>query len=89
LYRRSGLTRARFVREHGIKLSTFQQWLSRPTKPNSSEPPRFQEMFLSPPPAPSTWAAELSFATGMTVRLAHWATPKFIAQLLQRLRPLC
>ncbi len=89
LYRASALTQARFAREQGLKLSTLRQWIYRSTKPPRPAPSRFQEVFLGAPPVSADWSAEVSFATGVTLRLGNSATPELIGHLLQRLSPIC
>lgn len=92
LYRTNQWTQGQFAREHGLKLSTFRQWLYRPkkrTKPGAATPSGFQEVLLGAPSIPAGWVAEVCLASGTTVRLGQGATPELIDQLLRRVRRLC
>ena len=70
-YQQSGLTQRAFASEHGIGLSTLGRWL-RDRVPTAVEPPalpRLQEVPLSSLLGTLSWAAEITFADGTTVRL--------------------
>jgi transposase-like protein len=90
LFRESGLTQAAFVRQHGINLHTFQQWIYFRRLRTAKKPRKtfFREVTLSSGLSPS-WAAEVSLDSGMSVRLSASAKPKLISFLIQNLRPTC
>jgi transposase-like protein len=87
LYRQSDLTQSAFARQHGIKLGTLQQWLSRLKTQPPSLRPGFQELIV--PLTSSAWAAEIRLSPEMTIQLGLEATGQLITQLLGSLRPPC
>lgn len=88
-YRNGHLTQARFARKHGLKLGTFHQWLYRANQPTAPAPALFQELRLPEAPVAGPWSAEIALGMDITVRLGSCATPKFITQLVKRLRRPC
>lgn len=87
LYRQSGLTQRAFARQHGIKLGTLQQWLSRLKTQRSSIRNGFQELIV--PLTSSPWVAQIRLRQEITIQLDAQATGQLITQLLGNLRPPC
>jgi transposase-like protein len=87
LYRQSGLRQNAFARQHGIKLGTLQQWLTRLKARSSTSGPGFQELMV--PLTSSPWAAEIRLNEEMTIQLGLEATGQLINQLLGNLRRPC
>jgi hypothetical protein len=93
-YRHSGLSQRDFVQSHGLGLSTLTKWLReerlacvKPPERNDSVP--FQEVNLSPPFRPTGWAAEVTLAEGVVLRLSAHADARWATELLQALRRPC
>ena len=87
LYRQGGLRQRAFARQHGIKLGTLQQWLSRLKTQRSSMCNGFQELIV--PLTSSPWAAEIHLSPEITIQLGSQATNQLITQLLGSLRRPC
>ena len=87
LYRQSDLTQRAFARQHGIKLGTLQQWLSRLKTQRSSIRNGFQELIV--PLTSSPWAAQIRLRQEITIQLDGQATGQLITQLLGNLRQPC
>ena len=87
LYHQSGRTQRAFARQHGIKLGTLQQWLSRLKTQRSSMRNGFQELIV--PLTSSPWAAEIHLSPEITIQLGSQATDQLISQLLGSLRRPC
>ncbi len=84
LFEKSGLTKAVFAQQQGVKLATFQQWLYK-LRPRQPRRKSFQEVPLNSLMG-STWAAELVLESGITLRLSIAAHPQWISSVLPLLR---
>ena len=85
-FRRSGLTRAAFSRQHGIPLATLGWWLSKAKRTsNVPAPVVFSEVRLTPPMVHplSIWSVELVSPNGLTIRCREAFTVDDLAQLLR------
>ena len=85
-FRRSGLTRRAFSRQHGVPLATLDWWLAR-TKPvsNLPAPVVFSEVSLAATSAAPAiaWAIELVAPSGLTVRCREAIPARDLARLLR------
>jgi hypothetical protein len=88
-YRSSGLTQAQFAQQHGLKLSTLQWWIYGPRRKSQDSATGFREIAVSPLWPNSAWAAELTWPSGMTVRLSARAGTTWIEALLKAVRQEC
>jgi transposase-like protein len=90
-FRSSGETQKRFAGRHGIKWTTFRNWLyaRSPAKPRGTSAVAFQEVRLAPLSSASLWAAEISLAGGTVVRLQAAADPHWVQAIIQPLRQPC
>jgi hypothetical protein len=85
-FRRSGLTRAGFSRQHGIPLATLSWWLAKTKRTsNLPVPVVFSEVRLAPPTAPGSnaWAMELISPSGLTIRCREALAVRDLARLLK------
>lgn len=87
LYHQSGRTQSAFARQHGIKLGTLQQWLTRLKAQSPSARPGFQEFIV--PLTSSPWVAEIRLSPEITIQLSSQATGQLFTQLLESLRRPC
>jgi transposase-like protein len=88
-FRRSGLTRAAFSRQHGIPLATLSWWLTKTKRAsNLPVPVVFNEVMLMPSAATpnNTWAMEVVSPSGLTVRCREALTVRDMARLLRDTR---
>jgi hypothetical protein len=85
-YRSSGQTQAQFAQQHGLKLSTLQWWIygGRPKQKHASA--TFREITVSPPWPAGAWAAEVSWPSGVTVRLGAQTEAGWMEALLKAVR---
>jgi len=70
-FRRSGLTRVAFSRQHQIPLATLNWWLTKTKRAsNLPMPVVFSEVVLPPAPAATTsaWAMEVIRPDGLIIR---------------------
>ena len=85
-FRRSGLTRAAFSRQHQIPLATLNWWLKR-TKlaSNLPAPVVFSEVILPPAPAAATtpWAMEFVRPDGLIIRYRDAISTHDLVRLLR------
>jgi transposase-like protein len=91
-YQSSGLRQREFAQQHGVKLSTFQQWIYRPRLPQRiarTKKPAFQEVSITEVPFLNSWAAELQLPRGVTLRLNSQASAEWIGALVQKLGQTC
>jgi transposase-like protein len=88
-YRSSGLTQAQFAQQHGLKLTTLQWWIYGPRRKQPHSATGFREIAVSPLWPAAAWAAELTWPSGVTVRLGAQAEPAWIEALLKMVRPEC
>lgn len=90
-FRTSEQTQKAFALRHGIKLTTFRNWLYRPAKAAKARPlAKFQEIHL--PPAggsAASWGAEIGLANGTVVRLQTGADPQWAQAIIQPLLQRC
>jgi hypothetical protein len=88
-FRRSGLSRRAYSREHGIPISTLSWWL-RKTKPASSLPIpiEFSEVMAMPPSTKKSgvWAMELVSPSGLTIRYREALATSDLMLLLRESR---
>jgi len=88
-FRRSGLTRAAFSRQHGIPLATLSWWLAKKNRAsNQPMPVVFSEVMLAPPAATlsNAWAMEVVSPSGMTVRCREALPVRDLTRLLRDIR---
>jgi hypothetical protein len=88
-YRSSGLTQAQFAQQYGLKLTTLQWWIYGPRRKQQHSATGFREIAVSPLWPVGAWAAELSWPSGMTVRLGAQVEAAWIEALLKVVRPEC
>jgi hypothetical protein len=83
-FRRSGLTRAAFSRQHQIPLATLNWWLKK-TKlaSNLPVPVVFSEVMLPPAPATTPWAMEFVRPDGLIIRYRDAISTHDLARLLR------
>lgn len=87
-YRSSGQTQAQFAQRHGLKLTTLQGWIygqRRKQRPTAA----FREIAVSPLWPGGVWAAEVTWPSGVTVRLGAQAEASWIEALLEAVRQRC
>jgi len=85
-FRRSGLTRAAFSRQHGIPLATLSWWLAKTKQAsNLPVPVVFSEIRLSPPAVPpsNAWAMEVVAPSGLRIRCREALAVRDLARLLR------
>jgi transposase-like protein len=86
-YRSSGLTQRRFAQQHGLALSTLQQWLYRQQHQSSPKIPvtAFHEIPIAPlvPAISTAWAMEVVTSKGVTLRLREALSARELARLLR------
>jgi hypothetical protein len=85
----SGQTQAQFAKQHGLKLTALQWWIygQRPKEKRSTA--AFREIAVSPPWSGGVWAAEVTWPSGVTVRLGAQAEAPWIEALLKAMRQEC
>ena len=88
-YRSSGLTQAQFAQQHGLKLTTLRWWIYGPRRKQQQSATGFREVAVSPLWPAGAWAAELTWPSGMTVRLGARAEVAWIEALLKVVRQEC
>jgi len=88
-YRSSGLTQAQFAQQHGLKLTTLQWWIYGGHRKQQHSANGFREIAVSPLWPAGAWAAELTWPSGMTVRLGAQAEAAWIEALLKMVRQEC
>lgn len=87
-YRSSGQTQAQFAQQHGLKLTTLQWWIygqRRKQRPTAA----FREVAVSPLWSGGVWAAEVTWPSGVTVRLGARAEASWIEAFLKAVRQEC
>lgn len=85
-FRRSGLTRAAFSRQHGIPLATLNWWLAKTRRDSRVPAPvLFREVMLPPGPVTGTslWAMEIVRPDGMMIRCREALCVKDLTRLLR------
>jgi transposase-like protein len=88
-FRRSGLTRAAFSRQHGIPLATLNWWLAKTKRAsNLPVPVVLSEVRLASPAATPNlaWAMEVISPSGLTVRCREALPVRDLARLLRGTR---
>ena len=89
-FRASGETQKGFAARHGVKWTTFRNWLySRATGSHSTRPVRLQEISIGPLLASNAWAAEITLKDGTVVRLRAGTDPGWAQAIIQPLRQSC
>jgi hypothetical protein len=90
-FRSSTETQQGFARRHGIKWTTFRNWLYGPKAKERQVPGPlgFQEIRIAPLNGPSPWGAEISLEGGTVVRLQAGADPQWAQAIIQPLRQPC
>lgn len=90
-FRSSGETQEAFARRHGVKWTTFRNWLHGRRAAAAQTPPRngFQEIRIVPPVSGSPWAAEINLEGGTVVRLQAGVDPQWAQAIIQPLRRSC
>jgi transposase-like protein len=85
-FRRSGLTRAAFSRQHQIPLATLSWWLKKAKRgSNLPVPVVFSEVMLpqAPAAATTTWATEFVRPDGLIIRCREAFCANDLARLLR------
>lgn len=91
-YAESGLNQKAFAEERGINVGTFRQWLYRSDREEgvgTAQEPTFQEISLRDLPSPGSWAAEISWPQGPTIRLSSDVSPAWAGELIKTLQASC
>jgi hypothetical protein len=88
-YRSSGQTQAQFAQQHGLKLCTLQWWIYGGKPKQKRATAAFREITVSPLRPAGAWAAEVTWPSGMTVRLSAGAGTTWIEALLKAVRQEC
>lgn len=88
-YRSSGQTQAQFAQQNGLKLTTLQWWIYGPGRKQQHSTTGFREITVSPLWPAGAWAAELSWPSGVTVRLGARTEAAWIEALLKAVRQEC
>ena len=86
-YRQSGLTQAKFAREHGLNHGTLVQWLCKVRREaceRKSKMGGFIEMTLPAANVSEGWVAELAWPDGRVLKLSAEVRPGWVAELLTR-----
>lgn len=88
----SGLSVAQYCGQHQFHPSLLYAWKRkgrlRPAATPHAGPPRFQELSLAPLLGPS-WGAEVSWPSGVTLRLGTQASARWVGQLVRHLGRVC
>lgn len=85
-FRRSGLTRAAFSRQHDIPIATLNWWLAKTKQPsNLPVPVLFSEVMFPPPPTATinTWAMEFIRPDGLVIRCREAFPANDLVRLLR------
>lgn len=85
-FRRSGLTRAAFSRQHQVPLATLNWWLAKTKRASNLPAPfLFNEVILAPLAATPTnpWAMEVVTPSGLTVRCREALALQELSRLLR------
>jgi len=85
-FRRSGLTRAAFSRQHDIPMATLNWWLAKTKQPsNLPVPVLFSEVMFPPPQTAttSTWAMEFVRPDGLVIRCREAFCANDLVRLLR------
>jgi transposase-like protein len=88
-FRRSGLSRAAFSRQHSIPLATLNWWLAKTKRAAKLPVPVvFSEVMLPPLPAATTgaWAMEILRPDGLMIRCREALCMKDLVRLLREPR---
>jgi hypothetical protein len=88
-YRSSGQTQAQFAKQHGLKLTTLQWWIYGQQRKQPHPTAAFREIAVSPQWSGGVWAAEVTWPSGVTVRLGAQAEASWIDALLKAVCPGC
>ncbi len=86
-FKRSGLTRRAFSRQHGVPISTLNWWLTKTRRASKLPVPMmFSEVRVAPLPVSSAvapWAMELVSRDGLTVRCREALSLQELDELLR------
>jgi len=82
-YRSSGQTQAQFAQQHGLKLTTLQWWIYGQRRKQPHPTATFREIAVSPLWPGGVWAGEVTWPSGVTVRLGAQAEASWIEALLK------
>ena len=85
-YRSSGLSQREFAAKHRLKLGTVVRWLARERRPKIPEPASFVEVPLGRVGQPESWVAELTWPSGLRVRLGTTAPKSWLGAVLKGAR---
>ena len=88
-FRSSGLTQAQFAQQHDLKLTTLQRWIYGRGPKQKRRTAAFREVAVSPVWSGGVWAAEVTWPSGVTVRLGARAEAPWIEALLEAVRQGC
>ena len=88
-YRSSGQTQTQFAQQHGFKLSTLQRWIYGRGPKQKRSGAAFREIAVSPLWPSGLWAAEVTWPSGVTVRLGARAEASWIEAVMKAVRQGC
>lgn len=91
-FRSGNETQRAFARRHGVKWTTFRNWLYGPRRrrtPGAVAAADFQEIRIAGVKSTADWGAEIALAGGTVVRLQAGADPQWVRAILQPLRQPC
>ncbi len=85
-YRASGLKQGEFAANHGLKVGTLVQWLAKERRGTLAGSASFVEVPFEPVGAPEGWVAELTWPSGLRVRLGTTAPKSWLGAVLKGAR---
>ena len=85
-YRSSGLSQREFAVKHGLNLGTLVQWLVKERRRASAPPASFVEVPLGRVGQPEDWVADLTWPSGLRVRLRTDAPKSWLGIVLKGAR---
>jgi hypothetical protein len=85
-YRGSGLTQGEFAAQHGLKLGTLVRWLAKERRRMMARPTSFVEVPLGRERESESWVAEVSWPSGLRVRLGAAAPKSWLGSVLKGAR---
>ncbi len=82
-YRGSGLKEGEFAAQHGLKAGTLVQWLAKERRSTLAGSASFVEVPFEPVGEPQGWVAELTWPSGLRVRLGTGAPKSWLGTVLK------
>ena len=80
------MTQREFAVKHGLKLGTLVQWLVKERRSGAARPASFVEVPLGRVGQPESWAAELTWPSGLRVRLGATAPKSWLGTIVKGAR---